>query len=106
MVPTSDIDLVWHAHQTTGRPYRDYSRSVSKAKCVIDHDDTIPGGDLAKGYADTFVLWSQTFGEAYSSFPPSYEAWVAGKGAFSRKTWAKHGNVPAKDSRFFGVNET
>ncbi|EQC39079.1 hypothetical protein SDRG_03287 [Saprolegnia diclina VS20] len=110
LVPTSDIDLVWHAHQTTGRPYRDYSRSVNKAKCVIDHDDTIPGGDLATGYADTFVLWSQTFGEAYSSFPPSYEAWTSKvqdpiSRLVLRKKWAKHGSVPAKDSRFFGVNE-
>ncbi|KDO18244.1 hypothetical protein SPRG_16328 [Saprolegnia parasitica CBS 223.65] len=112
LVPTSDIDLVWHAHQTTGRPYRDYSRSVNKNKMIIDHDDTIPGGDLAKGYADTFVLWSQTYHEAYSSFPPSYEAWIASSSPdpitrhVLRKKWAKHGNVPSKNNRFYGVNET
>ncbi|OQS03380.1 hypothetical protein THRCLA_04321 [Thraustotheca clavata] len=47
------------------------------------------------------------FGEAYSSFPPSYEAWVKGKSddpftrMYCRKQWSKYGKVSSKDNRYY-----
>ncbi|OQR96863.1 hypothetical protein THRCLA_07149 [Thraustotheca clavata] len=100
LVPKSDIDLVWHSHQT------DHKENIMPTKQVINHDDTIEGGDLSKGYADTFVLWFKKFGVAYSSFPPNYEVWVKGKSddiltqLYFRQRWAKYANLPN-----YGVNE-
>ena len=73
LVPTMDIDLVWHTHQTYSHDYiQCCNRHIHR---VIDHDDTIPGEDLHKGYTRTFISWSRAYHEAYSSHPPDYTAW-------------------------------
>ncbi|KDO19400.1 hypothetical protein SPRG_15141 [Saprolegnia parasitica CBS 223.65] len=110
LVPTVDIALVWHAHQTTERAYRNYCRSLTKPKCILDDDDATRCDDVAKRYADTYVLWSHTFRTPYSSCPPSWEAWIGTKDPVSRlvlrKKWTTYGALPSKDNRFFGVHES
>jgi len=73
LVPTMDIDLVWHTHQINHGDY--YKCTTTYFHDLIDHDDTIPGEDLLKGYARTFIYWSRAYNEAYSSHPPDYAAW-------------------------------
>ena len=73
LVPTLDIDLAWHAHQTHPDQYRMFTTNVVGR--LIDHDDTIGRGDLQKGYADTYILWSEKFNEVYSSGAPDHKAW-------------------------------
>ncbi|OQS03674.1 hypothetical protein THRCLA_04008 [Thraustotheca clavata] len=106
LVPTSDIDLVWHTHHVQHENYVSFCTNNTKGQYIIDHDDTIPGGDLAQGYATTFVTWSKTFNEAYSSFPPSYKSWSNLNPSYSREEWAKYGSVPQGDDRYYGVNES
>ena len=47
LVPTLDIDLVWHAHQTDPVNYCKYTTSVMGR--ILNHDDTIGSDDLGKG---------------------------------------------------------
>jgi len=113
LVPTLDIDLVWHAHQTMHDAYTKYSKRL--AGRLINHDDSIGGADLSKGYAETFIEWARHYNELYSSFPPSMSAWI-GDLSFSlnpitilyrwykRNRWNKYSRLPV-DKRFHGVDE-
>jgi len=69
-----DIDLIWHTHQTISSDsyYRWCLTSIGR---LIDHDDTIPGEDLQKGYTRTFIYWSRAYHEPYSNHPPDHSAW-------------------------------
>ena len=49
LVPTLDIDLVWHCHQSHPVDYKPYC--VRRCGRMIDHDDTLGSGDLERGYA-------------------------------------------------------
>ena len=49
MVPTIDIDLVWHTHQTQPVRYCEYTKSLLGK--ILNHDDTIGSDDLGKGAA-------------------------------------------------------
>ncbi|EQC25737.1 hypothetical protein SDRG_16398 [Saprolegnia diclina VS20] len=70
IVPTVDIDLAWHTHQTHPLAYQKYTTKV--AKRVLDHDDSVGGSDLHAGYLHTCVAWSKLYKQPYSSYvPPS-----------------------------------
>ncbi|KDO28646.1 hypothetical protein SPRG_06500 [Saprolegnia parasitica CBS 223.65] len=70
IVPTIDIDLAWHTHQTHPLAYQKYTTKV--AKRVLDHDDSVGGSDLHAGYLHTCVAWSKLYKQPYSSYvPPS-----------------------------------
>jgi len=47
LVPTMDIDLVWHTHQTDPVNYNNYTTSILGR--LLNHDDTIGSDDLGKG---------------------------------------------------------
>lgn len=63
LVPTKEIDLIWHTHMRSPREYR--ARCMQVFGHVLSHDDKI--GDLASaiGFRDTRDLWWKEFGEAY-----------------------------------------
>jgi len=114
LVPTLDIDLVWHAHQTIHDAYTKYSKRV--AGRLINHDDSIGGADLSKEYADIFLEWARYYNEPYSSFPPSMSAWIGDLSyslnpitilyrQYKLNRWNKHFRLPAGDKRFHGVDE-
>jgi len=98
LVPTIDIDLAWHAHQCHPSDYFTYTTQFTKR--MLDHDDTIGSGDLKKGYASTFILWSQQFNEPYSSILPEFKHWQSGRnvasllcppiGVYRILKWRKH----------------
>lgn len=67
IVPTLDIDLVWHTHQcSSGLSYvRDMKSMVGR---FINHDDSIPRegtGGLDDGFKRTRRLWRVRFGGEY-----------------------------------------
>jgi len=106
LVPTMDIDLVWHTHQTISTDY--YKCTTSYFRNLIDHDDTIPGEDLLKGYARTFIYWSRAYNEAYSSHPPDYAAWRRNHkficspfGLYREIQWRRHSSTdrPVRHTR-------
>ena len=63
-VPTMDIDLVWHAHQTNPTSYGTYTKSVLGK--VLNHDDTIGSEDLGKG-RDLHTMYIHTCIHTYTN---------------------------------------
>lgn len=63
MVPTLDIDLVWHTHQCSAAEYK---RSMLKlAGKYVNHDDSIVKGTLDDGFERTRGLFHVCFGKEY-----------------------------------------
>lgn len=63
LVPTLDIDLVWHTHQCSPFQY-----DAGMAKLVgkfIDHDDKLGGNILDHGLSRTKALYRMRFGQEY-----------------------------------------
>jgi len=64
IVPTLDIDLAWHTHQTQPSSYYEYS--VLHTRRFIDHDDKIDEGKLSKAFEFTSKRYERKYHEAYS----------------------------------------
>jgi hypothetical protein len=63
LVPTLDIDLVWHSHQLSpGRYERDVLELAGR---FVDHDDKLGEDALGKGMQRTKELWRVRFGAEY-----------------------------------------
>lgn len=64
LVPTLDIDLIWHTHQLS--PYFYYQECMlSLLGAVIDHDDKVEEARLDLGFKDTALLYYTKFKEPY-----------------------------------------
>ncbi|KAK4444485.1 hypothetical protein QBC34DRAFT_415016 [Podospora aff. communis PSN243] len=64
LVPTVDIDLVWHTHQCSGG--RNYATGVKeRVGRFVNHDDDLAQGVLTDGAADTRKLWRLQVGGEY-----------------------------------------
>lgn len=64
VVPTLDIDLIWHTHQLSQSHYFDYSRRT--AGYVVDHNDKIEENRLNYSFENTCTLYRKTFKQDYS----------------------------------------
>lgn len=64
IVPTLDIDLVWHTHQLNQIPYYDYT--LFKAGEILQHDDRIEENRINKGFEHTSSKFKSVFGKDYS----------------------------------------
>jgi Glycine-rich domain-containing protein-like len=65
LVPTLDIDLAWHTHQLFPLPYDEWClENLGKG---VNHDDTLPSGDLEAGLRETSLAWLEEYKEAYTS---------------------------------------
>jgi hypothetical protein len=63
IVPTSDIDLIWHTHQLFPVEYRRWCfENLNK---YVNHDDTVAESDLAVGLKQTVDIWQEKYGEKY-----------------------------------------
>ncbi|PTQ33801.1 hypothetical protein MARPO_0085s0024 [Marchantia polymorpha] len=74
IVPTYDVDLLWHAHQLRPLAYRlDMVKLIGR---VLDHDDTdsdrSEGQKLNTSFLDTCELWLKTFGSVYEQAGAMY----------------------------------
>lgn len=64
-VPTLDVDLAWHTHQTA--PLRYYKHSVEACNGVfIDHDDKVDEAKLDEAFEWTSKTYQRLFGTPYS----------------------------------------
>ncbi|CAM6085943.1 unnamed protein product [Calypogeia fissa] len=67
LVPTYDIDLLWHSHQLCPTAYR--ADTVKCMDSVLDHDDSDTnrevGAKLQTSFVDTCEQWLSTFGTVY-----------------------------------------
>ncbi|KAF4334705.1 hypothetical protein FBEOM_11445 [Fusarium beomiforme] len=63
VVPTLDIDLVWHTHQCTAKHYGQAMKLL--AGKFVNHDDTIEKPQLGDGFGETRRLYRVYFGQEY-----------------------------------------
>jgi hypothetical protein len=63
-VPTLDVDLAWHTHQLSPRPYFDYTKN--KCRKFIDHDDKMDEDVLSSSFEWTSKTYQKLFREVYS----------------------------------------
>jgi len=63
LVPTLDIDLIWHTHQCSPAQYTAATKAISGR--FIDHDDKIRSGTLETAMQKTIDLYQIRFGEEY-----------------------------------------
>ncbi|VUC20063.1 unnamed protein product [Clonostachys rosea] len=64
VVPTQDIDLVWHTHQCAAAQY--VSDTQARVGRFINHDDAIRPGRLRDGFERTARLYREHFSQDYS----------------------------------------
>ncbi|CAH2353604.1 hypothetical protein CLIB1423_11S03510 [[Candida] railenensis] len=64
LVPTLDIDLMWHTHLLSPFFYLDYCRK--NGKNVVDHDDKIEEGKLTTRFEETSKIYKTRYGKEYS----------------------------------------
>ena len=64
MVPTLDIDLVWHTHQLSPAKYAAFSKERANGR-FIDHNDQVDEASLKLNSRDTATLYGQMFGLDY-----------------------------------------
>ncbi|KAH8705709.1 hypothetical protein BGW36DRAFT_422251 [Talaromyces proteolyticus] len=63
LVPTLDIDLLWHTHQLSPVAYDKYCKTHVGRR--INHVDTIRTTKRSTGLDDTARLWATWYGESY-----------------------------------------
>jgi hypothetical protein len=63
LVPTLDIDLLWHTHQLSPVAYDKYCKTHIGRR--INHVDTIRTTKRSTGEDDTARLWATRYGESY-----------------------------------------
>ncbi|BBN14328.1 hypothetical protein MPTK1_6g10720 [Marchantia polymorpha subsp. ruderalis] len=67
IVPTYDIDLIWHSHQLHPIAYARHTRALFGT--ILDHDDTDTdrgeGAKLHSSFLETCDKWWATFGTVY-----------------------------------------
>ncbi|KAL2856450.1 hypothetical protein BJY01DRAFT_203408 [Aspergillus pseudoustus] len=63
LVPTLDVDLVWHTHQCSAENYRQFV--TERAGKFINHDDKIGRGTLDNGFTSAEEWYRLAYGEQY-----------------------------------------
>lgn len=63
LVPTLDIDLLWHTHQLSPVAYDKYCKTHVGRR--INHVDTVRTTKRSTGEDDTARLWAMRYGESY-----------------------------------------
>ncbi|KAI4592233.1 hypothetical protein KJ359_011386 [Pestalotiopsis sp. 9143b] len=64
VVPTVDIDLIWHTHQLSPRQY--YRFTVAKIGLFVDHHDKVDEDKLSEAFEWTTKTYQTMYGEIYS----------------------------------------
>ncbi|EIW76459.1 hypothetical protein CONPUDRAFT_15794, partial [Coniophora puteana RWD-64-598 SS2] len=63
IVPTLDIDLVWHTHQLMANSYQ--NDCLNYIKRYVDHDDKVEEGLLADSLDSTCIAWQNKYHVPY-----------------------------------------
>lgn len=64
LVPTTDIDLVWHNHMLHPKSY--YNDCLQYLGFILDHKPEVSDKCLTLSFKRTEELWSLTYNENYS----------------------------------------
>mgnify|MGYP002385286173 FL=1 len=63
IVPTFDIDLIWHTHMRYPSHYHGFTRAL--CGFILDHNDDIQSSTLSNGYEKTAQLWKDNYQTEY-----------------------------------------
>jgi hypothetical protein len=63
IVPTFDIDLIWHSHMRHPSHYHQFS--IALCGFILDHDDSIEQNTLSNNYQKTADRWKATYNTDY-----------------------------------------
>jgi len=63
IVPTFDIDLMWHTHMRSPMSYLEFSTAI--CGFILNHDDSIAKDSLIAAYQDTAARWKLTYQSDY-----------------------------------------
>jgi hypothetical protein len=92
IVPTVDIDIIWHAHLIEFKNYQHFCVDQLRIR-PIQHEDRLGTNILDAGYTRTYMYWFEKYGEPYSSRKPDYHLFMKDGGLWSGWTrqnrWAK-----------------
>lgn len=103
LVPTLDIDLLWHTHQLSPIAYHKYCKKHVSRR--INHDDTIQSGNRSTGEDNTALLWAMRYGESY--FDPENAAKTAEiqqrKATYMKKKEDKETKLAASKDKEMGL---
>ena len=55
VVPTLDIDLVWHTHMLRATDYRTQTKKLLGR--ILNHDDKVEEGTMSTSFDETSQLW-------------------------------------------------
>jgi Glycine-rich domain-containing protein-like len=64
LVPTLDIDLLWHTHQLNAVSYRQWC--IQHLGIAVNHDDSVGKEVLDDGLKDTTKAWYEAYREQYA----------------------------------------
>jgi Glycine-rich domain-containing protein-like len=64
LVPTLDVDLVWHTHQLSPAKYALYCKATTSGR-FINHDDRVEKDKLKSGFDQTQSFYRELSGEEY-----------------------------------------
>jgi hypothetical protein len=67
IVPTFDIDLIWHTHMRYPSAY--HAASIDLCGYILDHNDSIPKNILENTYTETATRWALTYKSEYGYSP-------------------------------------
>jgi hypothetical protein len=65
IVPTFDIDLIWHTHMRYPSDYHEFCESL--CGFILDHDDAIESSKLKDAYQKTAEQWKEKYQSEYGS---------------------------------------
>ena len=68
IVPTFDIDLIWHTHMRYPSDYREFCENL--CGFILDHDDAIESSKLKTAYKKTAEQWKEKYQSEYGSSRP------------------------------------
>uniref|UniRef100_A0A7S1QN65 Uncharacterized protein n=1 Tax=Alexandrium catenella TaxID=2925 RepID=A0A7S1QN65_ALECA len=63
LVPTLDVDLVWHAHMLSPADYQEDCQQLLGR--LLSHNDALAAGEIETSFKATKALWQQRFGSPY-----------------------------------------
>jgi hypothetical protein len=86
LVPTLDIDLMWHTHQLYPLRYQLYGLNLDRVNRIINHDDSVEKKTLNDSFAFTSKVWKRHYNERYAIQTVESRSWFGGGGESRRSS--------------------
>jgi len=105
LVPTIEIDIIWHSHIKQYDKYVQYCENICNK--IIHHNDKIDKNNLKTAFAYTCIKWSKMYNETYSQNKPKYGDYAPGLNYYSPYRlykWYKYSRLSLIDTNMSDLN--